>query len=348
MSLGRFDDFFVMTDRCEALRPEDEFVYDGEEDDISAVFLPRKKTIPDIDNQTLIDATTNSLRAIESMKILAKIERLILELKCRYSFCTAYKQIITFVLPLLRYEAVAARLRQRQEEVSRKQPTFPVAVFVPPPPPPEYKISITPDDEAELEKLKKTIGEICSSVERKKKQIAPSLKKELEQLEDLAKTWMRPDLCDCIKRAIESINSLLAVVRVYHGTINRLFDYIEVLDLAETNPVDATEQFMNVVNGCPFLVMKGKPAPVVKVVSEDDDISALKERIKELHAICEGYRRINESLQRGNDELRHAALEMIQSLERDVQILTSTLQSHGLGVLLDDDEIEVLHKATKK
>jgi len=331
INLGKTPDFLVITDKGKSFQFGDPFTFE-EEDTINVVVVPRKTSVAHVDREVLVAMSSEVMKKNAATKgDVNKVLHLEKELNTRYAFCYATKRMEEYVLPLLNFDPIAERLRQRQKEISQMIPSFPVAVFVPPTPV-EWKCSMTSEDFAEADALRKEIENCHACAVRQSRKLTPVYTSELKKLNELAKIWVNPVLPSCLEHAIKSFNDILDIVRAHADAINRLLDYLEILDLAEKDPNTASVRLGKLVAGCQYLRVREKAKALLRDDTDDtDDIRVLKEQVAKCAAMIEEATKTNSTLRKQNKELQNKAEEAIDYYKKQISMLQTALQQNGIS-----------------
>jgi len=338
INLGRTSDFVVITDKGETFECGDSFEFD-EENIMNVVVVPRRTSVSRVDPEVLAKSSSATAEKLGAMKADGnKVVQFSKELNTRFHFCYAAKRMEDYVLPLLNFDPIAERLKKRQMEVSRRLPQFPVAVFVPPPPA-SWKCSMSSEDYAQADALRKSIEECHAAAVRQSRRMTPNFTEELKKLSSLAGKWITPDFNPCMQNAIKSFNDVLDIIREHADAINRLLDYLEVLDLAEKDVSAATARLGKLVEGCPYLCIRSKQKILLRDDADDDDeIRELKQQMTALSKIIEEATQTNESLRKQNQDLMTTAGEAIQLYKNQELALREVLRQNGISVDLQETD----------
>lgn len=356
IALGKTDDFLVITDSGKTFQCKDKFEFE-EENIMNVVVVPRRSSVARVDRDVLVRTTKDAMSRLASMKDDGnKVMDLVKELNSRFAFCYTTQRLERYALPLLDFDVIAQRLRKRQEEISRKVPMLPIALFVPPIPH-EWHTSMTSADLEQADELRKAVEINYAAAVRASKRLNPDYTEQLKDLKERARTWIGPDLCPPIERALESFNGLLDIVRAHADIINRLLDYMEILDLAEKDPMTAKDQLRKLVSSCPFLQFKEKakvrrppsppPARAKTTTAEaatatageaSDEVTVLREELKQLYELYAQQKKAKEDAARAVKEIEAASQDVIESLKKKVAVLMDVLEQNHITIDSSDSD----------
>jgi len=331
-------DVVVLAKGCRVFENRDRIDYTNEHIN-NVVIFPRRKSVTNIDRSILVKSIKDGMAELKKGRSNA-IETLNLYLKYLntiHLFCHATQRVSAFVTPLISFESTWKHARLLQNEVLKCCSDFPTVVFFKPPPR-NWRSTMTENDMKEVVALQRVVEECNQSAKEKTNaSYQADLSEEMDKLRKMAAKWMGNDLHPCIEHAIETFNNYLDTVRADVDVLNRMLDFIALLNSIHDNSGKVYPKLVELVNACPYLQFskKGRSSLQEKGIlhestETEETIRELTKQREELKKMVERNKKSIQEVEAGMQESQRVAKEAIDSLENVRKMLQEALEQKGL------------------